>query len=92
VYCGRWIYSQVRMDDRLCLLVIIGVTEHGHKELVAVSDGYRESSASWKNCSQACDKEALPIHQNCLLVMARLAFGMRLVKFTRTLVINVVGT
>lgn len=42
------IYSQVRMDDRLCLLVIIGVTEHGHKELVAVSDGFRESSASWE--------------------------------------------
>lgn len=42
------IYSQVRMDDRLCLLVIIGVTEHGHKELVAVCDGYRESTASWE--------------------------------------------
>lgn len=42
------IYSQVRMDDRLCLLVIIGVTEHGHKELVAVSDGFRESSTSWE--------------------------------------------
>jgi putative transposase len=42
------IYSQVRMDERLCLLVIIGVTEHGHKELVAVEDGYRESSASWE--------------------------------------------
>ena len=41
------IYSNVRMDDRLCLLVIIGVTEHGHKELVAVEDGYRESEASW---------------------------------------------
>ena len=41
------IYSHVRMDDRLCLLVIIGVTEHGTKELVAVEDGYRESTASW---------------------------------------------
>ena len=41
------IYSKVRMDDRLCLLVIIGVTEHGRKELVAVEDGYRESEASW---------------------------------------------
>jgi putative transposase len=30
------IYSHVRMDDRLCLLVIIRVTEHGTKELVAV--------------------------------------------------------
>ena len=42
------VYSQVRLDDRLCLLVIIGVTEHGRKELVAVEDGYRESEASWK--------------------------------------------
>lgn len=41
------VYSNVRMDDRLCLLVIIGVTEHGHKELLAVEDGYRESSDSW---------------------------------------------
>jgi len=36
------------MDDRLCLLVIIGVTEQGRKELVAVEDGQRESEASWK--------------------------------------------
>ena len=42
------IYSNVRMDDRLCLLVIIGVTEHGRKELVAVEDGFRESAASWE--------------------------------------------
>jgi len=42
------IYSNVRMDDRLCLLVIIGVTEHGNKELVAVEDGFRESSVSWE--------------------------------------------
>lgn len=41
------VYSNVRMDDRLCLLVIIGVTEHGRKELIAVEDGYRESEASW---------------------------------------------
>lgn len=41
------IYSRVRMDDKLCLLVIIGVTEHGHKELVAVEDGHRESEGSW---------------------------------------------
>mgnify|MGYP006428589973 CR=1 FL=1 len=42
------IYSRVRLNDRLCLLVIIGVTESGEKELVAVYDGYRESSESWK--------------------------------------------
>ena len=42
------IYSHVRMDDRLCLLVIIGSDEHGKKELIAVVDGYRESAESWK--------------------------------------------
>jgi transposase-like protein len=41
------VYSNVRTDDRICLLVVIGVTEHGHKELIAVEDGHRESEASW---------------------------------------------
>ena len=36
------------MDNRVCLLVIIGVTEYGTKELVAVEDGFRESIASWE--------------------------------------------
>jgi putative transposase len=36
------------MDDRLCLLVVIGVTEHRHKELISVEDGFRESTASWE--------------------------------------------
>ena len=31
----------------MCLLVIIGVTDQEHKELVAVEDGYRESEVSW---------------------------------------------
>lgn len=42
------IHSNVRMDDRLCLLVIIGSDEQGNKELIALSDGYRESAASWE--------------------------------------------
>ncbi len=41
------IYGNVREDSRLCLLVVIGVTEHGRKELIAVKDGYRKSEASW---------------------------------------------
>lgn len=34
-------------DDKMCLLVIIGVTEQGKKELVGLEDGYRESEESW---------------------------------------------
>lgn len=41
------IYCNVRMDDRQCLLVIIGATENGHKELVALEGGFRESEQSW---------------------------------------------
>lgn len=43
------IYFNVRLDDdRTCILVIIGADKEGNKELVAVSDGYRESTLSWK--------------------------------------------
>jgi putative transposase len=34
-------------DKRLCLLVVIGVRQDGVKELLAVEDGYRESTESW---------------------------------------------
>ena len=42
------IYCNVRMDDKQCLLVIIGATEDGRKELVAIEGGFRESELSWK--------------------------------------------
>lgn len=34
-------------DARQCLLVIIGVTPEGNKELVTIGDGLRESKESW---------------------------------------------
>ena len=34
-------------DKKVCLLVIVGVTENGNKELLAVEDGWRESKESW---------------------------------------------
>lgn len=43
------IHFNVRLDDeRSCVLVIIGATQDGKKELLAVQDGYRESKLSWK--------------------------------------------
>ena len=42
------VYFNIRSDDaRQCILVIIGVTEHGRKEFIAIEDGYRESEQSW---------------------------------------------
>lgn len=43
------VHVSVRLgeDPKLCLLVAIGVREDGAKELLAVEDGYRESTDSW---------------------------------------------
>ena len=42
------IHCQARQDDaRLCILVLIGTTPEGTKELLAGDDGYRESEQSW---------------------------------------------
>ena len=41
------VYTNVRQDDRLCLLVIIGSTVDGKKELLGLMDGFRESKDSW---------------------------------------------
>jgi transposase-like protein len=51
-YCYLFVdgvHVSVRLgeDDKLCLLVVIGVREDGTKELLAVKDGYRESTDSW---------------------------------------------
>ncbi len=51
-YVYLWVdgvYCNVRMDkDKQCLLVIVGATANGDKELVALEDGYRESEQSWR--------------------------------------------
>ncbi len=43
------VYFSPRMEhDAQCILVIIGADERGHKDIVGIVDGYRESAASWK--------------------------------------------
>jgi transposase-like protein len=42
------IHVNIRLEEhKLCLLVMIGVRADGRKELVALTDGYRESVESW---------------------------------------------
>ena len=49
VYCwADGVHFNIRLDEeRLCALVIVGVRADGTKELVALTDGYRESAGSW---------------------------------------------
>ncbi len=42
------IYFNIRDDERQCILVMIGVTDTGHKELLGMEAGYRESALNWK--------------------------------------------
>jgi transposase-like protein len=42
------IHVRVRLEEtKLCLLVLVGVRADGRKELIALADGYRESTESW---------------------------------------------
>lgn len=51
-YVYMWVDGvnvQIRLgeDKKVCLLVVIGVTDKGEKDLLAVDPGYRESADSW---------------------------------------------
>jgi putative transposase len=43
------VHFNIRLEeDRQCILVLMGATADGRKELVAIADGFRESEQSWK--------------------------------------------
>lgn len=46
------IHFQIRLEEpdnnRQCILVLMGATADGRKELIAITDGYRESADSWR--------------------------------------------
>ncbi len=63
------IHFNIRLeDDKTCILVIIGADKYGKKELVAVSDGYRESKISWSEM-------LLDLKQRGLNISPKLAIG-----------------
>ena len=63
------IHFNVRLEeDRTCILVLMGATADGRKELIAIQDGYRESEQSWKSL-------LLDVKQRGLAVDPELAVG-----------------
>lgn len=63
------VYFGVRLEDaRQCILVIIGATAAGKKEVVGIADGYRESEESWKEM-------LLGLKQQGLIIDPQLAIG-----------------
>ena len=54
------IHLKVRLEqEKLCLLVMIGVRSDGRKELVALTDGYRESAESWADLLRGCRRRGM---------------------------------
>jgi transposase-like protein len=54
------IHVNIRLDeDKLCLLVLIGVRVDGTKELIALTDGYRESTGSWADLLRDCKRRGM---------------------------------
>ena len=68
------IYFNVRLsEDRPCLLVVMGATEQGNKELVAIQDGERESELSWREL--LCDLKARGLQRPPKLAVGDGALG-----------------
>ena len=62
-YVYMWvdgIHLKVRLEqDKVCLLVMIGVRADGTKELIALADGFRESSESWADLLRDCKRRGM---------------------------------
>src|SRR5712692_7800319 len=54
------IHVNIRLEEhKLCLLVMIGVRADGRKELIALAEGYRESSESWADLLRDCARRGM---------------------------------
>lgn len=63
------IHTNIRLEeDRQCILVLMGATEDGKKELIAMTDGHRESAESWREL-------LLDVKRRGLTVEPKLAIG-----------------
>jgi len=54
------IHLKVRLEqDKVCLLVMIDVRSDGRKELIALADGFRESTESWADLLRSCKRRGM---------------------------------
>ncbi|GAA4519364.1 hypothetical protein GCM10023096_40270 [Nonomuraea ferruginea] len=60
IACSGCLHVNIRLEEhKLCLLVLIGVRADGRKELVALTDGYRESAESWADLLRDCARRGM---------------------------------
>src|SRR3954447_11259608 len=69
------VHFNIRLEEgRQCILVLMGATAEGKKELIAIADGYRESEQSWKELLLDCKARGLEIEPSLAIGDGALGF------------------
>ena len=69
------IHFNIRLEeDRQCILVLMGATADGTKELIAVQDGYRESEQSWSAMLLSLKQRGLTVEPKLVTADGALGF------------------
>jgi putative transposase len=69
------VHFNIRLEDgRQCILVLMGATADGKKELIAIADGYRESEQSWKELLLDCKARGLDVEPHLAIGDGALGF------------------
>lgn len=74
------VYCNVRQNDKLCLLVIMGSDSTGRKEIVGLLDGYRESEASWQELLDLLSHQGLKVPPEIAIGDGALGFWKAITK------------
>lgn len=65
------VYFNIRLEDepnkKQCILVLLGATSDGSKELIGLTDGYRESEQSWAELLQDVQSRGLAVEPNLVI-------------------------
>ena len=73
------VYFNVRLEDaRTCVLVVVGATEDGTKELLAIADGFRESKDSWADLLRELKRHGLTQAPKLAIADGSLGFWLAL--------------
>src|SRR5262245_13270802 len=69
------VHFNIRLEEgRQCILVLMGATADGQKELIAIADGYRESEQSWRELLLDCKARGLEIEPSLAIGDGALGF------------------